>query len=171
MVLFADEVDIDLNPRIGFMWMPRATQVEVPTPGKNRKAYLAGALNITTGHIVAVGGPRKNSLLFIALLRAVSKAYRWAHRIHLLVDQYIIHFSRATKRALRRYGDRIVLHPIPTYSPYLNPIERLWKKLHDRVTRNHRFRTLRQLLLAVREFLYQERPFKTQNPLTMRCAA
>jgi putative transposase len=168
VVLFADEVDIDLNPRVGCMWMPRGTQVEIPTPGKNQKAYLAGALNITTGHIVAVGGPSKDSLLFIALLQAVSKAYRGARRIHLLVDQYRPHFSQATQRFLRRYGDRIVLHPIPTYSPYLNPIERLWKQLHDKVTRNHRFRTLRQLLLAVREFLYQERPFITHNPLTIR---
>jgi transposase len=167
VILFADEADIDLNPRIGFMWMPRGQQVEIPTPGKNQKAYLAGALNIGTGHVLALAGPRKNSVLFIELLRHVARAYRWATRIHLLVDQYKIHFSHATNRAVALFGGRIVLHRIPTYSPQLNAIERLWKKLHDAVTRNHRFSTMRQLLIAVRDFLQDARPFVTDNPLTL----
>jgi putative transposase len=171
VVLFSDEVDIDLNPRIGFMWMKRGTQTEIPTPGKNQKVYMAGTLNITTGHVVTVEGPNKDSLLFIALLKAVSRAYRWARRIHILADQYSTHFSQATKRVLAKCRKHIVIHPIPTYSPYLNPIERLWKKLHDQVTRNHRFSTMRQLLLAVRSFLRDVVPFKTQNPLLLRKAA
>lgn len=171
VILFADEADLDLNPKIGFMWMPRGQQIEIPTPGKNQKAYLAGALNIATGHVVAVAGPRKNSALFVALLERVASAYRWAVRIHVLVDQYKIHFSRLTNRALARFGGRVVLHRIPTYSPQLNAIERLWKKMHDAVTRNHGFRTMRQLLAAVRDFLREARPFITSNPLTLRRAA
>ncbi len=74
VILFADEADIDLNPRSGFMWMPRGQQIEISTPGKNQKAYLAGALNIATGKILAVRGARKNCTLFIRLLPHVAQA-------------------------------------------------------------------------------------------------
>lgn len=170
VILFSDEVDIDLNPKIGFMWMPRGRQTEIPTPGKNQKAYLAGAVNIATGHVLAVEGRRKNSALFVQLLRHVSRAYRGATRIHILVDQYVVHFSQATKLALQLLGNRVVLHRIPTYSPQLNVIERLWKKLHDVVTRNHRFPTMRKLMNAVWRFLRDVKPFIATNPLTLRRA-
>jgi hypothetical protein len=43
-LLFVDELDLDLLPKVGAPWMPRATPVEVMTPGKNEHRYLAGAL-------------------------------------------------------------------------------------------------------------------------------
>ena len=44
-VLYSDEVDIHLNPKIGRDWMLRGQQRRVVTPGKNKKFYLAGALD------------------------------------------------------------------------------------------------------------------------------
>lgn len=41
-VVFMDEVDINLNPDIGFLWMRQGQQAEVVTPGQNKKKYLAG---------------------------------------------------------------------------------------------------------------------------------
>ena len=43
-LFFADELDINLLPKVGSQWMPKGTQVEVLTPGTNEKRYLAGAL-------------------------------------------------------------------------------------------------------------------------------
>ena len=40
--MFQDEVDLNLNPDIGCMWMPRGEQAEVVTPGTNVKRYLCG---------------------------------------------------------------------------------------------------------------------------------
>jgi transposase len=39
--VFQDEVDLNLNPEIGCMWMDRGRQAEVATPGTNVKRYLA----------------------------------------------------------------------------------------------------------------------------------
>ena len=47
-LLFADELDIHLLPKSGYQWMPQCTQVEVMTPGKNQKHYLAGAWDSRT---------------------------------------------------------------------------------------------------------------------------
>ena len=48
-LFFADELDINLLPKVGYQWMPKGEQVEVLTPGTNEKRYLAGALDLTTG--------------------------------------------------------------------------------------------------------------------------
>jgi transposase len=48
-LVFADELDIPLLPKVGYAWMPQGTQVEVMTPGTNEKHYLAGALDLATG--------------------------------------------------------------------------------------------------------------------------
>lgn len=64
-VFYVDEADIDLNPRIGFSWSIKGTQTRIPTPEQNKKHYLAGALNATTGQVIWVEWERKNSFLFI----------------------------------------------------------------------------------------------------------
>ncbi len=151
-VFFSDEADVDLNPRIGPAWMARGTQSAIPTPGKNQKHYLAGALHARTGKVVWAEGERKNSLLFIHLLYLLKRTYRRAQRIVLIVDNYIIHKSYITRRWLAN-NPKFELLFQPVYHPWVNKIERLWKTLHDTVTRNHRHPSMKKLLRAVRRFL------------------
>lgn len=153
VAVYADEVDVHLNPKIGLDWMGYGQQKEVLTPGQNAKAYLAGALNAATGEIVWVDGERKNSLLFISLLRRLLTVYPDAPVIHVILDNYRIHTSQIAQRALAAYGGRIVLHLLPPYCPNENRIERLWQDLHAAVTRNHRCRTLSELMQHVYGFL------------------
>ena len=87
-MFFADEVDVDLNPRIGSAWMRRGEQTAVPTPGQNEKHYIAGALHAHTGRLVWVEHPRKNSVLFVKLLEQLRSHYRRANRIVLILDNY-----------------------------------------------------------------------------------
>lgn len=157
---YEDEVDIHLNPRIGRDWMQPGTQKEVLTPGQNAKHYLAGALHAQTGHIVWVGNGRKNSYLFLLLLRRLAAQFPHARKLHLILDNYSIHSSRMIQRALtEEFGGRVVLHFLPPYSPKYNRIERLWRELHANVTRNHRCHTLAELLDRVRAFLRRAAPF------------
>lgn len=65
-VLYVDEVDVHLNPKIGNDWMLEGQQKQVLTPGQNAKHYLAGALDAVTGRLQWVEGPKKTSALFIA---------------------------------------------------------------------------------------------------------
>src|SRR5207248_347524 len=82
MLVYEDEVDIHLNPKIGWDWMVRAQQKEVVTPGQNVKRYLAGAWNVRTGLVSWVEGERKNSALFIALLDQLVSHYPQVPVIH-----------------------------------------------------------------------------------------
>jgi transposase len=54
VLLFVDEADIDFNPKTGFIWCRRGQPAEIETPGRNQKRYLAGALNVDTGHFLHV---------------------------------------------------------------------------------------------------------------------
>jgi transposase len=80
-LLYEDEVDIHLNPKIGWDWMPRGVQREVVTPGKNKKAYLAGALDARSGRLIVVQGRRKHTRLFLDLLEELLRRYPTARRI------------------------------------------------------------------------------------------
>jgi len=153
VAVYADEVDVHLNPKIGLDWMGYGQQKEVLTPGQNEKRYLAGALNAVTGELTWVDGERKHSLLFIALLQRLQVVYPEAPVIHVILDNYRIHTSQITQRALAAFGGRIELHFLPPYCPNENQIERLWQDLHAAVTRNHRCRTMSELMQHVYRFL------------------
>lgn len=152
VALYADEVDIHLNPKIGYDWQLRGQQKQVLTPGQNAKRYLAGALDVRTGQVRWVTARHKRSGLFIDLLRHLTRTYRYAKRIHVLVDNYSIHSSRQTTLALAGLP-RITLHFLPPYSPEFNPTERVWLDLHAEVTRNHRCPTIDELLVEVEDYL------------------
>ena len=153
VAVYQDEVDIHLNPKIGLDWMNRGQQKEVVTPGQNQKRYLAGALNARTGQLTAVEGERKNSALFVALLRTLEQAYPRARRIHVILDNYRIHSSRIVELSLQSLRGRIMLHFLPPYCPEENRIERLWQDLHAEVTRNHGYATMEELMTHVRQFV------------------
>jgi transposase len=154
VVLYVDEVDIHLNPKIGPDWMLRGQQKEALTPGQNEKRYLAGALDARTGKLTWVEGPRKTSLLFLQLLyRLVTRTYRDARVLHVILDNYGIHDSLQVRLALETVKGRVKFHFLPPYCPDHNRIERVWQDLHANVTRNHRCRTMEQLMEQVRIYL------------------
>lgn len=157
-VFYVDEVDIDLNPRMGHGWMKKGQQSAIPTPGKNHKRYLAGALNATTGNVVWAEEEKKNSYLFILLLVELRKRYRQAKKIILIADNYIIHKSAMTQCFLKCNPKFQILFQ-PAYHPWVNKIELLWKQLHDTVTRNHRYSTINKLMEAVRTFMHCVSPY------------
>jgi len=146
-LFFADELDIHLLPKLGSEWMLRGTQTEVMTPGTNQKNYLAGALNHLTGKLLAVVGERKNRFLFIALLEAIDRACpaRKFAKVYVVADNYRIHKARAVVEWLARHP-RFEVVWLPSYCPRANPIERAFGDVHDKCTRNHKRKRLRELV-------------------------
>jgi len=154
VALYEDEIDIHLNPKIGPDYMLPGQQKTVLTPGKNVKHYIAGALDAQTERVIWVDGKRKGSALFIRLLRKLDRVYASKRVIHLILDNYVIHTSKITQRAVEQLGGRLILHFLPPYCPDDNKIERgVWRNLHANVTRNHRCRTMAELMTEVRYYL------------------
>jgi transposase len=157
VAVYLDEVDVHLNPKIGLDWMNRGTQKEVPTPGKNEKRYLCGALDAASGSgglLSWVKGQRKNSLLFVAMLRKLAvEVYSQAKVIHVVLDNFGIHASKISRAAVAELGGRVVLHFLPPYCPQANRIERVWLDLHANVTRNHTCGDIDELMRNVVHYL------------------
>lgn len=169
-LVYEDEVDIHLNPKIGLDWMGKGQQKDVMTPGRNEKRYLAGALDARTGAIHWVEADQKNSWLFMDLLKKLTIVYATARVIHVILDNYGIHSSQVIGVALCHFARRIRLHFLPPYCPDDNRIERVWQDLHANVTRNHTRATMCELMADVRYYL-RKRNKRTEGMLTHRLVA
>ncbi len=156
VVLYEDEVDVHLNPKSGPDWTPPGQRKTLMTPGRNAKWFMAGALERSERkELVIVTGQRKASALFIALCQDVARRYADRGNVHLVVDNYVIHHSKKTLKAVEALGGKVVLHYLPPYSPQGNPIERVWLNLHDNVTRNHRHTNIEALVDDALHYLDQ----------------
>jgi transposase len=146
-VVFQDEVDIHLNPKIGACWMIRGEQAEVVTPGNNEKRHLAGSLHWRTGRLLlSAPGQRRNADLFVAHLDDLRRRLRSYRVIHVVCDNARFHDCGKVQAFLAHCQGRIALHFLPKYAPQTNPIERIWWHLHDTLTRNHRCKSIEALL-------------------------
>src|SRR5918997_2054443 len=159
-MVFADELDIHLLPKVGCAWMPKGTQLAVMTPGQNQKHYLAGALDLATGTLLHCLGARKTNQLFRDLLGTLEANYPTERytRIYVVVDNYKIHQAKAVERWLAAHP-RVTLLLLPTYCPRANPIERAFGDVHDCCTRNHRRKRLPELVADVEAHLQANGPW------------
>jgi transposase len=153
VLLFQDEVDILLNPKIGRDWSLLGQQRETVTPGQNKKRYLTGGYDPKRKELIWVDGERKNSDLFIDFLDWLLDYYPSKRKIHLILDNYCIHYSWRTINWLEKYGAKFEFHFLPPHCPSENKIERFWMNLHANVTRNHRCRTIEELMIEVEAWL------------------
>lgn len=135
VVLYEDETTLRLLPVIRGMWMRIGKQERIPTgSGWNKSIKVFGALNAHTGEWTYQIFDKCNSEHFITFLKRVLEAYS-PGMIYIVLD-------RASWHRAHRVQEWIADHPriqqvwLPTGSPKLNPVERIWGKLKDRVAAN-----------------------------------
>jgi transposase len=158
LLYYQDEIDLNLLPGIMRCWTLEGVQRKIPTPGVNQKQYGFGAIDYVSGQTVHRIEERKNSVGFCTFIeqfmQTVTRAPEYhGQKIVLVLDNFIIHRSRKTQEFLQKYADQLLLFMLPTYSPWLNLIERLWKHLRRKVTHNHLFTSIAELTKAVCSFL------------------
>jgi putative transposase len=67
-------------------------------------------------------------------------------------DNASTHEDDEVETVVRAAAGRLVLLALPTYSPWLNPIERLWRQFRREVTHCELFETVKALLAAAQDF-------------------
>jgi putative transposase len=149
-LLFIDELDIALWPQTGYPWMPKGTPGEVLTPGQNEKHYLAGGGDVRTGVIHSCFGERKTNALFRNLLDTLQSRYpaQCYDRVYLVADNDRIHKAQAVQPWWAA-PPRFQVLWLPTYCPRAHPIERAFGDTHDKVTRHHKRKRLRDWVAEV----------------------
>ncbi|CAG0930604.1 hypothetical protein TFLX_01848 [Thermoflexales bacterium] len=71
----------------------------------------------------------------------------------IVLDNFRIHKAQAVQKWLQTHRAQLRLYFLPTYSPRLNRVERVWRHFRRNVTDNFYFGMLPKLRLAVKAFL------------------
>lgn len=150
-MLFMDSSHPTQETKLTYGWIRRGEDKLIPTTASRTRVNITGALNLKEMKLVSNKFQTINSDAVEAFLKQVEEAYKDAPKIHVFCDQAGYHRSDQTNRFLKT--SRIQLHFLPAYSPNLNPIERLWKVMHEHVSNNRYFKTAKEFRDKIDEFL------------------
>jgi transposase len=134
IILFADSSHPQHQTRLTYGWIKKGVRKSEKMTACQKRVNLIGAINLENHQVEYAQVDWVNAESIKAFLTQVIDANSDATKIHLIWDnagyhksKEIIEFTKSTK---------IILHYLPPYSPNLNPIERLWKIMHEYVTYN-----------------------------------
>lgn len=161
MFYYADEFNVSWMPTLRAMWSPQGQQVMISTPGQPKKHYGIGAVNYHTGETVVLFRRRKRRREIAELLQALLDKHPTG-TLYVAWDNASTHEDDEVEAILRSAAGRLVLLYLPTYSPWLNPIEMLWRQFRREVTHCELFETVKALLAAARDFFerYNAQPHR-----------
>ena len=151
MFYYADEFNLSWLPTLRALWSPRGQQIMVPTPGQPTKRYGLGAVNYHTGETVVLFRNRKRRREIAELLQALVDKHPLG-TIYVAWDNAVTHQDDEIEAIVRSAAGRLVLLYLPTYSPWLNPIEMLWRHFRREVTHGELFENLKALVRAAQDF-------------------
>lgn len=120
---------------------------------------LFAALNVATGEVIARTKKQHRSEDFIAFLREIDRAVFDELEIHVIVDNLSAHKSPKVKRWIARHP-RFHLHFIPTYSSWLNLVERFFGLLTEHALRRGSHTSVASLRQAIVDYVdaHNEKP-------------
>jgi transposase len=113
---------------------------------------LFAALNVKTGDVIHECHRRHRQQEFLKFLERIDECAPPIEDIHLVLDNLATHKTPRVQRWLVRHP-RFHLHFIPTYSSWLNLVERLFAEVTDKAIRRGTFRSVAELERAVRAYL------------------
>src|SRR6476646_11124786 len=138
-VYFVDAAHLLHNAVPGQGWIKRGQRVELKTNSGRNRLNVLGAYSPDDHTLEAIEGTEScDAGLVCRLLRKV-RAANPRKRLLVVLDNARYQRAYAVQALARRL--RIPLLFLPPYSPNLNLIERFWKFLRKKVTRNTYYAT------------------------------
>ena len=125
-IMFADEARFGRMNRPRPCWAPLGTRPAVAAQLIREYVYLYGAVSPKDGTCVFLILPAPDTECFQIFLNTVAKQYS-RDLILLLVDGAGNHGSDQLVLPAN-----IILHPLPPYSPELNPQENIWDEIREK---------------------------------------
>jgi transposase len=139
VVVFVDEFTLYHWPLLARDWCslldPPPIARRAP-PGERRCRVVSG-LEASSGTVVSLRAPAIGTPVFCRFLEKVAARFSAAERIFIVLDNWPVHHAPEVSATCARLS-RLELVFLPTYAPWLNPIEKLWDALKDAVLRLHR---------------------------------
>ena len=120
---------------------------------------LFAALDVATGKVIGQLKRRHRSIDFISFLRHIDRVVPADLGVHLILDNYGTHKTGKVKQWLLRHP-RFHCHFTPTYSSWINLVERFFASLTEHQLRRGSHRSVVALERAIRSYLeiHNEQP-------------
>lgn len=133
-ICFMDGVHPTHNVQPAFGWIKKGVRKEIPTNTGRARLNLSGAIDVINHTIVIREDHTLNAESTIRFFQKVEEVYPGKRKVHVFCDNASYYRNAAVKKFLQ--SSKLDLHFLPPYSPNLNPIERLWKWMKERVIYN-----------------------------------
>ena len=145
-----DESGFSLNYPLTKCWMKVHEQKRLPANTQVRSAcLLAGVIDWRSEEVWCQAIDKVSC-------DCLMKFFTWLfldifpdENLVLVMDNASAHHATRMKAFLSLFEHRVIVIWLPTYSPDMNLIERFWKHLKQRVTSNHLFATVADMLDAI----------------------
>jgi transposase len=118
---------------------------------------LFAALNAATGQVISQTHRRHRAVEFRKFLDQIDAAVPADLDVHVIMDNYGTHKTVLIRRWMSK-RPRFHVHFTPTYSSWLNLVERLFAEVTDKCVRRGSHRSVSALETALREYLAARKP-------------
>ncbi|MBP9842323.1 MAG: IS630 family transposase [Simkaniaceae bacterium] len=149
-ICFIDGVHPTHNVQPAYGWIKKGVRKEILANTGCSRLNLSGAIDIVSHNIVIQEDQTLNAESTICFFQKIEEAYPCKSKIHVFCDNAPYYRNKAVKQHLTT--SKIELHFLPPYSPNLNPIERLWKWMKERVIYNTYYEQFEDFRAAVMGF-------------------
>jgi transposase len=113
---------------------------------------LYAALDVASGNVIADLTPRHRAEEFRRFLNLIDKTVPEDLDVHVIVDNNSTHKTPAIQRWVVRHP-RFTLHFTPTYSSWLNLVERWFAELTTKWLKRGTHRSVRELVASIRTWI------------------
>jgi len=139
VLVYLDELTYYRRPGVARCHQPRGGPGAYAEQGhgRNRKRRVIGALDACTGRLHFWQGGKAGVKELARFYRQLAAAYPAAETIYVALDNWPVHFLPELLAELA--GTPVVLLRLPTYAPWTNPIEKVWRKLKQELLHQHDF--------------------------------
>jgi transposase len=115
---------------------------------------LFAALDVASGEVIGALKRRHRADDFLSFLRTIDACVPLDLDVHVIVDNYGTHKTERVRHWFARHP-RFHVHFTPTYSSWINLVERFFAALTERQLRRGSFRSVVELEQAIRVYLQQ----------------
>ena len=134
VVLFGDGVHPSMETKVSSGWIRKGKHKELKTTASRTRLNILGALELNNMNLLTKDYKTINSDSVMDFMEQLKDAYSDKDKIHFIVDNGPYYTSNVVKKKAVELGITMVY--LPPYSPNLNPIERLWKYMNEKVRNN-----------------------------------
>jgi transposase len=132
--------------------LPGTPQRRTHDDKRNGTTNLYAALDVASGNVIANLTARHRAEEFRRFLNLIDKAVPAHLDVHVVVDNSSTHKAPTIQRWLVRHP-RFTLHFTPTYSSWLNLVERWFAELTTKWLRRGTHRSVKELTASIRTWI------------------